>query len=423
VKRPQVAGRDAGIHRAPRVGFFGNLGSGNIGNDASMEAVLAYLRRDHPDAEIDALCGRPDVIRSRYGIRAVPLYWFTTYEKRVSGVRAIPLKLTGKVADVFRVAAWTRRQDVVIIPGMGVLEASLPLRPWGFPYTMFLMCASSRLFGTKVAMVSVGAGTINQQLTRRLFDAAARLSYYRSYRNEGSREAMRRRGLDVDGDNVYPDLAFGLKPPLPQEPADPKTVCVGVMDYHGSNDDRKRAEEIHAAYVAGMKRFVRWLVDDGRTVRLLIGDTNGSDGKVVDAILDDLREYRPEAVSAQVTAQSVVSLDDVMGAMTTAGSVVAIRFHNVLAALKLSKPTVAISYSPKHDALMADMGVPEFRLPVDPLDVDLLIEQFTALEAQAPEVEKVLTDHNATNERLLNEQFAALTELLFPPARRRADTL
>ena len=41
---------------APRVGLFGNLGSGNIGNDASMEAVLAYLEADHPDAIIDAMC-------------------------------------------------------------------------------------------------------------------------------------------------------------------------------------------------------------------------------------------------------------------------------------------------------------------------------------------------------------------------------
>ena len=31
-------GADAG----PRVGLFGNLGSGNIGNDASLEAMLKY---------------------------------------------------------------------------------------------------------------------------------------------------------------------------------------------------------------------------------------------------------------------------------------------------------------------------------------------------------------------------------------------
>ena len=53
------------------------------------------------------------------------------------------------------------------------------------------------------------------------------------------------------------------------------------MAYYGGNDDRRQADEIYASYVENMKRFVRWLVDNGRRVRLLVGDTNGSDDSVV----------------------------------------------------------------------------------------------------------------------------------------------
>ena len=49
-------GKRAPSADAPRVGLFGKLGSGNIGNDASMEAVLDYLGSDHPDAIVDAMC-------------------------------------------------------------------------------------------------------------------------------------------------------------------------------------------------------------------------------------------------------------------------------------------------------------------------------------------------------------------------------
>jgi polysaccharide pyruvyl transferase WcaK-like protein len=409
-----VSVRHASKARRPRVGLFGNLGSGNIGNDASMEAVLAYLRESHPAAAVDAFCGGPEEIRKRYGIPAVRLYWYQKYYPRITGVPAIPLKLLGKLIDVFRTAAWVRRHDVVIVPGMGVLEASLPLGPWGFPYAMFLLSASGRLVGTKVAMVSVGAGIINQRTTRRLFDAAARLASYRSYRNVGSREAMRQRGLDVTHDPVYPDLAFAVPVPLTEVTTDAQTVCVGVMDYHGSNDDRKHADEIHAAYLDAMKRFVRWLVDDGQNVRLLIGDTNGSDGRVVQEILADLTESEPGLDPSRVTAQAVTSIDDVMRAMLPATSVVAIRFHNVLAALKLNKPTIAISYSPKHDALMADMGVSSFCLPVSPLDFDLLIQKFAELKEKSAEVTDTLRDHNAINEQLLKEQFATLSAQLLP---------
>ena len=45
----------SGAAPAPRVGLFGLLGSGNIGNDASLESVLSYLRASHPDAIVDGV--------------------------------------------------------------------------------------------------------------------------------------------------------------------------------------------------------------------------------------------------------------------------------------------------------------------------------------------------------------------------------
>jgi polysaccharide pyruvyl transferase WcaK-like protein len=378
-----------------------------------MEAVLGYLRVRYPDASVDVMAAGWQSVTKRYGLQAIPLFWYQKYQHRIPGVSAIPFKMLGKGVDIFRTAAWVRRHDAVIVPGMGVLEASLPLRAWGFPYAMLLLSASGRLLGTKIALVSVGAGTINQPLTRWLFDAAARLASYRSYRNQGSREAMRRRGVDVTDDHVYPDLAFSYPAP-PHDPGDPRVVCVGVMEYHGSNDDRERADEIRASYVDGMRRFVGWLVDNGRDVRLLIGDTNGSDGIVVQEILTHLRESRPELESSRATAEPVTSFADVLRVIQPAGTVVAIRFHNVLGSLKLGKPTIAISYSPKHDALMADMGVPEFSQPVYPFDLGLLIQRFTEVEERSAELSQVIMKHNAVNEQLLEHQFAELSAALFP---------
>ena len=188
------------------------------------------------------------------------------------------------------------------------------------------------------------------------------------------------------------------------------------MAYHGSNDDRKLADQIYSSYVTVMKQFVRWLVDNGRTVRLLVGDTNGSDDAVVREILADLHESRSGLDPSSITAQPVVTLADVMRVIQPTGSVVAIRFHNVLAALKLCKPTIAIGYSAKHDALMADMGVPEFCEPVSTLDVDRLIKQFTELESRSAWLRETMTERKARNEQLLREQFAELSAALFPAA-------
>ncbi|GLX21704.1 polysaccharide pyruvyl transferase family protein [Streptomyces lavendulae] len=399
-----------------RVGVFGLLGSGNLGNDGSLEAVLGYLRGSHPEAAVDALCGGPEVVSARYGIPATRLHWYRGEYRTASRAGAVAGKGLGKLVDVFRTAAWVRRHDVVIVPGMGVLEATLPLRPWGFPYSLLLLCASGRLLGTPVALVGVGAAPIGDRATRAVVRWSARLAAYRSYRDGLSRDAMREMGVDTSRDEVYPDLAFALPTPPAGTPAEapgdaPGVVCVGVMDFHGGNDDRARAEEIHRRYLDGTTRFVRALVAEGRAVRLLTGDA--CDAPVVDAIL--------EAVdSPLVTAAGAASLDGLMKEAAAADAVVATRYHNLVCALKAGTPTLALSYAAKSDALMARMGLDAFRHPAREVDADRLLGQFRELEARSAELRRTLAERNLAAARLLEDQFSALTAALFPAAGRAA---
>jgi polysaccharide pyruvyl transferase WcaK-like protein len=398
----------------PRVGLFGLLGSGNIGNDASMEVVLRYLQTSHPGAVVDAMCRGPEEVTAKFGIGAVPLLWSQRYEGRAAGLGAKPLKVLGKGLDVFRTAAWVRKHDAVIVPGMGALEASLPLKPWQTPYAMFLLTVSGRLTGTKTAMVSVGANQISQRVTRWLFDTAARAAFYRSYRDQQSYDAMVQRGVDVSRDRVYPDLVFALPAP-PYHPGDPGIVGLGVMAYSGTNteQDRARAQEISDAYVAKIQRFTRWLLDNGRQVRLFVGD-NQWDNTVVDAIVTDARAHRPDLDETWVVAESITSFAELTQAMMPAGIVVATRYHNVMCALKLEKPVISVGYAAKNVAIMTDAGLGEFCQHSNTLNVDKLIEQFTELESRAEEVRHAIAKRNEQNRQLLGEQFAALSALLIP---------
>ncbi|MEU6511452.1 polysaccharide pyruvyl transferase family protein [Streptomyces sp. NPDC046942] len=391
---------------APRVGVFGLLGSGNLGNDGSLEAVLRYLRAEHPEAVVDALCGGPEAVTTRFGIPATRLHWNRAEYRTASRAGAITAKGLGKLVDVFRTAAWVRRHDVVIVPGMGVLEATLPLRPWGFPYSLFLLCSTGRLFGTRVALVSVGAATIGNRPTRALVRWSARLAAYRSYRDAQSRDAMRAMGVDTARDEIYPDLAFSLPTPPASAPSgSPGLVCVGVMDFHGGNDDRARADEIHRRYLDGTIRFVRALVEEGRPVRLLTGDE--CDAVVVAAILDAVD-------SPLVTAAEPASLADLMKEMAAADTVVAIRYHNLICALKTGTPVLALCYAAKSDALMDRMGLGAYCHPARDVDADRLLEQFRALEKRSDELRRTLSERNLAAARQLEDQFTALTTALFP---------
>ncbi|MFJ7131606.1 polysaccharide pyruvyl transferase family protein [Streptomyces fungicidicus] len=394
--------------RPVRVGVFGLLGSGNIGNDGSLEAVLGHLRAEHPDAVVDALCGGPEAVTARYGIPATRLNWYRGEYRTASRAGAVAAKGLGKLVDVVRTAAWTRRHDVVIVPGTGVLETTLPLRPWGFPYSLFLLCATGRLFGTRVALVGVGAAAIGNRPTRTLTRWSTRLASYRSYRDTLSRDAMRAMGVDTARDEVYADLVFALPAPRAGEPAGPPgTVCVGVMDFHGSNDERDRAEEIHRRYLDGTTRFVRALAGDGRPVRLLTGDE--LDVPVAGAIRDAVD-------SPLVTVARTASLADLMKEMAAADTVVATRYHNLVCALKVGTPTLAVSYSAKSDTLMAEMGLGEYCHPAREADADRILQQFRELERRSAEVRATLSERNLVVARRVRHQFAALSAALFPAA-------
>jgi polysaccharide pyruvyl transferase WcaK-like protein len=223
-------------------------------------------------------------------------------------------------------------------------------------------------------------------------------------------------GVDVGVDEVYPDLAFALPTPL----AGPRTgaVGVGVMAFYGGNDDRKRADDLHRAYLETLQLFVRWLVDAGRQVRLFTGDK--ADESVVEEILADMRLHRPEVEATRVVAESASTLQELLHHMANVDTVVASRYHNVLCALKLGKPTLSIGYAAKHDVLMTSMGLANYCHSAHAIDLDRLIAQFNELEVRREGLTATMAEHNRNQIRLLDQQFEALSRLLSPTFRKRA---
>jgi len=164
-----------------------------------------------------------------------------------------------------------------------------------------------------------------------------------------------------------------------------------------------------------MKEFVRWLVDSGRSVRLFIGDDQ--DQHVVDEIIADIRQQRPDLAPSQVIGPPVSTFAELTSLIAPVATVVAARFHNIVFAVKLGKPTVCVSYSPKIDSLVADVGLADYTQHIKSLDVEQLKEQFTQLESRRTEVRDQLRELLPKRSEGARAQLEELGRVLFGSAR------
>ena len=260
-------------------------------------------------------------------------------------------QLLGRLIDPVRTWSWVGTADVVLVPGMGVWEATVPLRPWGPHYGLLCLGIAARFRGAPLAYVSVGADTGNQRVIGSMVRWSARMSHYRSYRDELSRSAMRRLGVSADDDQVYADLAFAMEPPA-KCPHAGRALGLGLMNFHGNSDQRAESARLHDQYVAGMRTFLRLMVDDGWEVRLMTGDVEDA------AIVRDVRAaLLTDAERARVVEQPVSSLSELMDVIAGVDIMVGSRFHNVLCGVLVGVPTLSVSYAPKNDALLASVGL------------------------------------------------------------------
>jgi polysaccharide pyruvyl transferase WcaK-like protein len=354
--------------RAPRLTVYGYFGMGNIGNEASLAAFLRVLRRDHPEVVVECLAADPAAVTREHGIPARQLMAYRP-APGARGLRVLVRKASSRVWDVPRTVALVRDVDVLVVPGTGPLESRLMDSPWGLPLWLFLAAAACRVRGARVALVGVGAEPAGRPLLRALFSGTVRLANRTSLRDAASREVVAswHPGRPLE---TCPDLAFAVPVPA-SRPERAGHVVIGVMAFEGPTGDPGRGPHRVRAYTDAMADVVTRLVGRGRTVRLIVGD-------VADLELAEEIARRVQSTGCRAGAVSVshaTTLSALMAEMSEAEVVVASRFHNVIGALKLTKPVVSLGYAGKNGRLLEAFGLGGFDQPLESFDVDLLLEQ------------------------------------------------
>lgn len=414
--------------RPLRIGLFGQFGIGNLGNEGTLEAMLAFLRERAPEAELVCICTDPEFARATYGIEAEQLQVDGVRDRFGRTLNRVLLGMPARVANFAHALNVARKLDVLFVPGTGVLD-DFGATPTGLPYDLWRWCHAAKWTGARIGFVSVGAGPIVHPLSRFLMKGAARCAVYRSYRDLPSKAFVNSIAMRTPQDPVFPDLAFGL--PAPQRPArgeGPLVIAVGVMAYFGWQGES--GEAIYENYITKVTNYVIWLLAAGHRVRFVIGKD-----KDTDAVADVQRHLvatAPKMTGGIEPIEPAQNLADVMRQMAGADIAVVTRFHNLVCALHVGTPCVSLGYAQKNQALLEEMGLGRFSQEVETFDLEILkihTEKLIAERAQhAAAITRKVADYELqlkVQERLLSEEFlaSAVSVRVAAPARMNAQAL
>jgi polysaccharide pyruvyl transferase WcaK-like protein len=393
-----------------KVSFYGHFGTSNSGNESTLLSILTRLGALVPDCEFSCICSKPDAVAERYGIDGIPIC--RARPKSRSKLLATCLQVLRQPGEYVRAYRALRDVDAFIVSGTGLVTDSygLGLSSWG-PYNLLKWALMARLRGCKVLFVSVGVGPLDTVPGRWLVKRAFALADYRSYRDGESLRYVESRGFHVNGDRVFPDLAFGLPvallPPSDGAPEKRRVVGIGLMEYAGRYSAADPAG--YSAYLDALIVFAAWVLSRDYDVHLFLGD---GDTRAIDRFEALLDERLPGYDRRRVTSQPSTSVRSTLAELAASDVVVATRFHNVLLSFLLDKPVIAVSFHDKCSSLMRGMGLSEYVHDMKGMDPERLIRQFQELDANRADLRRRIRALVEERRAELEAQYTVVLEVI-----------
>lgn len=329
------------------VGLFGVFGSGNFGNDATLEACLRGIERYVPKSRIACIATNPGAVNRAYGIASFPIAVPPNLAGGGRGLLGRARRALGEIGNLVRAWGLLRRVRTLVVAGTGVLDDQ-HTRPNHLPLDVFRWSIAARLAGARLVFLAVGAGPIDHRWSRFLLVPAARLAHEVSYRDQRSMDFMSSLGRDVTRDRVVPDLVLAMvSPEVTQRRPDgsARRLVIGLlwqMNWSG------RPQQ-YRAYENRMVDLITRFAGAGWQISLVNGDE-------ADAGMQQAIVKRPELAGLRVTACETHSFRDVLQVAMESDAMIASRYHNVVAALIAGVPVISLGYGPKNIGLLEEMG-------------------------------------------------------------------
>ena len=396
----------------PKIAFFGVFGIQNLGNECTLQAILHHARKRLPGAEMFVVAFDAADASRRHRLPAVAVTQqnFAGVVRRGGLAKVFRLlrRIPRELNDWVQAVKSLRGADLMVMTGTGMLTDYMTTAT-GFPYVIFMWAIAARIARCKVRFVGVGVGPIYGRLSRIFIRTALSLADYRGYRDQNSKNRIRKSGFNSDGDPVFPDLVFSLPPEaFPHRPIGGRgvqQVGLGVMDHRDIHMwTREEHDAQYNGYLEKMCEFIVWLTERGYSVRILQGDAK-HDSKTRAELRARLEKRGIDYQTARIVDEGSATVEELIAQIARVDLVVSPRFHNLLLGLMMNIPAVSISYDPKNDSLLESVGLGKYCQPIENLDLQRLIDHFSELAACSGELMPDVAKKAKAFRNMLDEQY------------------
>jgi len=444
----------SGPRAVRRIGVFGHVGNGNLGDEVIISVVIQNIKRRYPYAEVHGFTLKPEDTRERHHIAAFPIRridrtqevatpdnrsQFSTQESKWSSklvgqvkirLKTFPLVylFLKKTQTIWHVLGASLKEpgfllqcyrnlkgvDLLIIAGSSQLIDYVAGGPWGHPYTVFKWVLIAKAHKIKVAFVSCGAGPIQSSLGRFFIRTSLSLANYRSYRDEVSMKCIEQLGV-VGHNPVFPDLVYSLcvKETVQHANSSIARPIVGInplpfLDPQymiGANAGN------YEIYIRKLADFASWLIQRGYAV-LFFPTQIRADPPAIEDIRIYMNKSSTLDIEKHIIDYPVHSFDDLTSAISMTDMIIATRFHGVVLSYLLNKPVLGIAYANKTNDLMEQMGQAEYALDILQFELKSLQERFISLESRKTAIKREIAQRILTHRQALDVQYDQVFRLL-----------
>jgi polysaccharide pyruvyl transferase WcaK-like protein len=443
----------------PRIALLTPYNGGNFGDAAIQDAMIANLRLRLPNAQISGITLNSASFLERHDASGFPLCaaklpfygmsetdvpqqswnedsgvaddrqqggWKSAAKdvlRKIPGSRRVGKKLQsyfsgirGEIRHLVDARRFLRSQDLLIVSGGGQLDEEWG-GPWGHPFSLFKWAVIARLVRVPFVIVSVGAGKTSSSISRMFLGMALRLACYRSFRDVNSRNIAGKWLARASNDLVIPDLAFSMPSSALPSSAGMRSlanakpiIALSPIAYAKPGSWPRQDQAVYDRYRHQMSQVVSRLVDSGYFVAV-VWSSVGDDEKVFSEIMDCLDENSRERAAKQIFLPSITNWKELAALLEDADFLIASRMHSTILGFLTRTPTIAISFDPKVDWVMQDLGQKTYLLQIADFTADEILRALEDLAQNRVTVVEQIASYRERISPELSQQYDALAKL------------